>query len=75
MSKLAKSPIVQVVAQLKAPNWSDKREVNEFNKIKHKVAKSRFKWDPSSKTWSKDVQKVLIDEGKINFDFDWFIRD
>lgn len=75
MGKLAESPIVQVVAQLQAPNWSDKKEVAEFNKIKHKVAKNRFKWNPSNKTWSKEIQKVLIDEGKINFEFDWFIRD
>lgn len=75
MGKLANSPIVQVVAQLKAPNWSNKDEVDEFNKIKHKVAQSRFRWNPGNKTWTKEVHKVLLDEGKINFDFEWFIRD
>ena len=75
MTRLAKSPKVTIVANLKAPNWKNRNEVDEFNRVKNKVAKSRFKWNPSDKTWVKEVHKVLLDEDRIHFDFDWFIRE
>lgn len=75
IAQLASSPRVTIIAKLRAPNWKDPDEVDEFNRIKNKVAKARFKWDPSSKTWSKEVHKILIDEDKINFEFDWFIKN
>ncbi|GAB4013938.1 MAG: hypothetical protein Fur0010_11290 [Bdellovibrio sp.] len=71
---LAKSPMVRVVANLKAPQWSDRAQVDAFNKVKHKVARSKFKWNPDNKTWYKDVHKVLLDEGKYHFDFEWTIE-
>jgi DNA polymerase-3 subunit epsilon len=74
MAKLAESPVVKIVAKLDAPNWRNQGEVEAFNKVKNKVAKARFKWNPSKKTWYKDVHQVLLDEGKINYDFDWFIQ-
>lgn len=72
---LAESPKVTLVANLKAPNWKDPVAVNEFNAIKNRVAKARFKWNPSKKIWTKDIHKILIDEGKINFDFEWKIQE
>ncbi|PIP91407.1 MAG: hypothetical protein COW01_03375 [Bdellovibrionales bacterium CG12_big_fil_rev_8_21_14_0_65_38_15] len=71
---LASSPVVKIVADLKAPNWKDQSAVTEFNRVKNKVAKARFRWNPSDKTWSKDIHQILIDEGKINFEFDWSVR-
>ncbi len=73
--KLAESPMVTLVASLKAPNWKDPVAVTEFNNVKNKVAKSRFKWDPSKKLWTKEIHKVLIDEGKINYDFEYYIQE
>ncbi len=71
---LATSPVVSIVADLKAPNWKDQAAVAEFNRVKNKVAKARFRWNPSDKTWSKDIHQILIDEGKIDFGFDWSIK-
>ncbi|EQC51994.1 3'-5' exonuclease [Bacteriovorax sp. DB6_IX] len=71
MALLASSPKVKIVATLRAPNWKDKGQVEKFNKVKSKVSRARFQWDPSSKEWSKIVHKVLIDEGRLNFEFDW----
>jgi len=73
--KLAESPRVTMVASLKAPNWKDNVAVTEFNAIKNKVSKARFKWNPTKKIWTKEVHKVLIDEGKINYDFEWYIQE
>ena len=75
MSKLAESPKVNLIAALKAPNWKDPAAVGEFNETKNKVAKARFKWNPSKKEWAKEVHKVLLDEGKIKYDFEYFIKD
>lgn len=74
MTKLAESPIVKIIAKLNAPNWRNANEVDAFNKIKNKVAKARFKWNPSKKIWYKEIHQVLLDEGKIDFDFDWLIE-
>jgi DNA polymerase-3 subunit epsilon len=75
MMKMAESPRCVLVAALKAPNWKDAKAVGEFNAIKNRVAKSRFKWNPKSKEWTKDVHKILIDEGKVNYDFEYFIKE
>ena len=75
MAKLAESPIVKIIAKLNAPNWRNANEVDRFNKIKNKVAKSRFKWNPSNKTWFKEIHQVLLDEDKIKYEFDWFIEE
>ncbi len=72
MAKLAKSPMAIIVAQLDTPNWKNKAEVDAFNKLKNKVARARFKWNPQDKIWSKQVHQVLIEEGKVNFDFNWY---
>tara|TARA_R110000868_G_scaffold269233_2_gene528609 strand:+ start:17855 stop:18688 length:834 start_codon:yes stop_codon:yes gene_type:complete len=71
---LATSPIVRIVADLKAPNWKDQGAVDEFNRVKNKVAKARFRWNPADKTWSKEIHQILLDEGKINFDFEWSVK-
>ena len=71
MTKLAAAPKVRIVAELKAPNWKNKLEVEKFNAIKHKVARARFQWDPNAKEWSKIVSQVHIDEGKLMYDFNW----
>tara|TARA_R110000868_G_scaffold334233_4_gene594943 strand:- start:4341 stop:5174 length:834 start_codon:yes stop_codon:yes gene_type:complete len=71
---LATSPIVRVVADLKAPNWKDQNAVDEFNRVKNKVAKARFRWNPSDKTWSKEIHQILLDEGKIDFGFEWSVK-
>lgn len=75
MGKMARSPMVTITAALKAPNWKDPAAVKEFNEIKNKVAKSRFRWNPSDKEWTKEVHKILIDEGKVQFDFEYFIKE
>ena len=75
MAKMASSPMVTLVASLRAPNWKDPAAVQEFNEIKNKVAKSRFRWNPGNKEWTKEVHKVLIDEGKVTFDFDYVIKE
>ena len=69
MIPLAKSPVVKLVAELIPPNWKSDSEVEEFNKIKNKVAKAGFRWNPREKTWSKRVHQVLMDRGAISFDF------
>lgn len=75
MSKLACSDKVNLVAMLDAPNWKDKEEVEEFNKIKHKVSKARFRWDVQQKKWKKQVHKILLDEGKLDYDFPFIISN
>lgn len=74
MVRLATSPMIRIVATLKAPSWSDRQQVESFNKTKHKISRAKFKWNPDNKTWFKDVHKVLMDEGKFNFDFDWTVE-
>jgi DNA polymerase-3 subunit epsilon len=71
MAALADSPKVKIIAELEAPNWRNKNEVDTFNKVKSKVSRARFQWNPNNKTWTKSVHRLLIDEGKINYDFDW----
>lgn len=71
---LAQSPMVTIVASLKAPNWKDAEAVAEFNRVKNKVAKARFRWNPSDKTWSKDIHQILLDENKIDFGFEWVTK-
>lgn len=75
MFQLANSPIVQLVAILDAPNWKDYKEVEEFNRVKHKVSKARFRWQPDIKKWIKDVPKILVDEGKCEYEFDYYIKE
>jgi DNA polymerase III subunit epsilon len=75
MVKLAKSPTVTLQAVLTPPNWSDHKELQEFNLKKSKVSRAQFKWNPENKTWTKRVHKLLIDEGKISYDFDFKILD
>jgi DNA polymerase-3 subunit epsilon len=74
MVTLAKSPLVTIIAKLSSPNWSDPIEMKQFNQKKHKISKARFKWNPSNKTWTKIVHQVLLDEGKISFDFEWALK-
>jgi len=71
MIKLARSPKATLTASLNAPNWKNKEEVEKFNIVKNKVAKSRFKWNPSTKKWLREVPQILLDEGKIKLDFDY----
>lgn len=75
MAQLAESPKLRIVADLGAPNWKDKAELEQFNKIKSKVSRAKFQWNPQKKVWTKLIHKILIDEEKINFDFDWHIID
>lgn len=75
MYQLASSPVVQLVAILEAPNWKDYKEVEEFNRIKHKVSKARFRWQPDIKKWIKEVPKILVDEGKFEYEFDFYIKE
>jgi DNA polymerase III subunit epsilon len=75
MAAMAESPNVTIVANLKAPNWKNSMEVKMFNKVKNKVSKAKFRWSPEDKLWTKTVQKILLDEKKINFDFDWYMED
>lgn len=69
--KLAVSEKVTIIAELTAPDWKNKSAVESFNKVKNKVARSGFRWNPSKKIWSKEIQQVLIDEGKVNYEFSW----
>lgn len=73
--KIAQSPKVRIVASLKAPNWKDRNQVEEFNRIKNKVARARFQWDPENKQWTKTVPKLHLDEGSLNYEFEWQIED
>ncbi len=72
MGKLAKSPICTIVAKLNAPDWRNHDEVAKFNKIKNKISRAKFKWDPQQKIWSKEIHSVLLEENKIHFDFEWY---
>lgn len=73
--KLAKSPKVTVVAKLDAPNWKDREAVDKFNQVKNKVSRAKFRWNPQQKIWTKEIHQVLIDEGKVKFDFQWDITN
>jgi DNA polymerase-3 subunit epsilon len=73
--QLATSSRVQLIAVLDAPNWRNQKEVQEFNKIKNKVAKSKFRWHADIKKWIKEVPKILLDEGKIQYDFDYYMKE
>lgn len=75
IAQLAKSPMATIIAQLDAPNWKNRAEVESFNKLKNKIARARFKWNPQEKIWSKEVHQLLIDEGKIDFQFNWYRAD
>ena len=75
MVAMAESPMMTVVAKLNPPNWRNQDQVDAFNKTKNKVAKSRFRWNPSNKTWSKQIHKILIDEGRLDYDFEWKVLD
>lgn len=70
MALLSQSPKVTLVAKFDPPNWKNKEEVEAFNVIKNKVSKARFKWMADQKKWVKTVPKILLDEGKIEFDFE-----
>jgi DNA polymerase III subunit epsilon len=74
MAMLAQSPRVTIVAKLEAPNWRNREEVEQFNRIKNKVAKARFRWDAQDKVWTKRVHKLLLDEGRIQYDFETVIE-
>lgn len=73
--QLATSERVQLIAVLDAPNWRNQKEVQEFNKIKNKVAKSKFRWHADVKKWIKEIPKILLDEGKIQYDFDYYMKE
>ena len=73
--QLAISQRIQLVAVLDAPNWRNQKEVQEFNKVKNKVAKSKFRWNAETKKWTKEIPKILLDEGKVRFDFDYYFSD
>lgn len=73
MVQLAESPRVKVIAKLNPPNWKKPDQVDEFNRIKNRVSKARFKWNPKNKTWSKEIHQLILDEGEVHFDFDWYI--
>lgn len=75
MIKIAQSPKLRLVATLKAPNWKDKVQVDEFNRIKHKVSRARFQWDPEHKQWTKTIPKLFLDEGTLKYEFDWQIEN
>jgi DNA polymerase-3 subunit epsilon len=73
MSKLAESPMERIIAPLSPPNWRNIKDVEEFNKVKSKISRAKFRWKPENKTWSKEIHKILLDEGKVDFDFEWYI--
>ena len=73
MVKLASCQKIRVVANLDAPNWKKKKEVDEFNYHKNRIAKSGFRWDPYEKYWYKEVPQIYIDEDKLQFNFSWYI--
>ena len=75
MAQLAASPVVELVADFSPPNWNDPTEVEKFNTIKNKVAKSGFRWNPQRKVWSRRVHQLLMDENKINFEFKTRIKN
>ena len=75
MKLLADSPRITIVAKCPTPNWKNKMEVDRFMKVKNKISRAKFKWDPSDKIWSKEVHKILIDENKLNFEFEWYILE
>lgn len=75
MAALACSSKITLVAKLDAPNWRNRQEVDEFNKIKNRVAKARFRWDAENKRWTKRVHRILLDEGRLQFEFDYQIED
>ncbi|PIK15365.1 3'-5' exonuclease [Halobacteriovorax sp. JY17] len=74
IAALASSPKVRIIADLQAPNWKNQKDVDDFNKVKSKVSRARFSWNPSNKTWSKFVHRLLIEEGKLGYEFDWFVE-
>ena len=69
MAQLAASPVAELVAEFSPPNWNDPEEVEKFNAIKNKVAKSGFRWNPQKKTWGRRIHQLLLDEAKIEFEF------
>ena len=69
MAELAASPVVELVAEFTPPNWNDSEEVEKFNRVKNKVAKSGFRWNPQKKIWSRRVHRLLLDENKFEFEF------
>ena len=73
IAALASSPKVKIIAELTAPNWKNQRDVDDFNKVKSKVSRAKFSWNPGNKTWTKIVHRILIEEGKLNYDFDWHL--
>ena len=75
MAQLAASPLVELVAEFSPPNWNDLEAVEKFNKIKNKVAKSGFRWNPQRKIWSRRVHQLLMDEKKIDFEFKTRIKN
>lgn len=76
IAKIAQSPKIRIVANLRAPNWKDKPQVDEFNRIKNKVSRARFQWDGENKQWTKIVSKLHLDEGLYNnLEFEWQIEN
>ena len=75
MVELAKSPRVTIIAKFRPPNWQDREEVQRFNVIKNKVSRAKFRWNPEKRVWSKDIHKLMIDENKIHYDFNWEIHE
>lgn len=75
MVRLARSPKVRVVAKFGPPDWKDPESVRKFNAVKRRVSRARFQWNPDRRVWSKDVHKVLLDEGGLRYDFEWGVED
>ena len=73
MALLASSPKLKIIATLEAPNWKNSKQVEKFNQIKSKVSRAKFTWDPSNKEWFKYIHKIHLDEGSLQYNFDWKI--
>lgn len=77
--QMASSPIIRIIADFNYPQRIDyrkdavaeaerhNREMDEFNRIKGMVKKAKFTYDQS--IWYRDERKLLLDEGKLKFEF------
>lgn len=69
--ELAKSELLKIATTFSIPRYEDRTEenMNIYEYYKTEARKQGFKWSDSNKCWTKNVKKLLLDEGKIQYTF------
>ena len=71
MTELAKSELVQLATAFDIPRYEDRTEevLATYNYYKREAKLNGFQWLDQNKCWTKNVKKILLDEGRIQYNF------